>query len=160
MAGIMLSFRALYRLRPPRMSLSPWETSHRKKGFAVYGFRKVGIRLQLHLYRPPAREMQRLLRCGLLLRPSPEHGRNNDGRWRVFDMRSAHCFTPVQARKTRLAIPNVTSVPPHPWRRLRMSTTLAGQRRTRQARALLQIGALLSRRSVLVGAAVRESWLA
>lgn len=24
--------------------MSPWETSHRKKGFVVYGFRKVGIR--------------------------------------------------------------------------------------------------------------------
>jgi hypothetical protein len=60
-----------------------------KKRFTVHGLRKVGIRLQLHLYRAPACEMQRFFRCGVLLRPSPEHGRDH-GRWRIFDSRCAH----------------------------------------------------------------------
>ena len=61
----------------------------RKKRFTVHGLRKVGIRLQLHLYRAPACEMQRFIRCGVLLRPSPEH-RGDHGWWRILDLRSAH----------------------------------------------------------------------
>ena len=55
----------------------------------MHGLRKVGIRLQLHLYRAPACEMQRFIRCGVLLRPSPEHRRDH-GWWRIFELRSAH----------------------------------------------------------------------
>jgi hypothetical protein len=51
----------------------------RKKGFTVHGLRKVGIRLQLQLYRATACDAQWFSRGGLLLGPSPEHGRNH--RW-------------------------------------------------------------------------------
>jgi hypothetical protein len=65
------------------------QTRDREKRFTVHGLRKVGIRLQLHLYRAPACEMQRFIRCGVLLRPSPEHRRDH-GWWRIFELRSAH----------------------------------------------------------------------
>ena len=60
----------------------------------VHGLRKVSIRLQLHPYSPPACEMQRLLRSGLLLGPSPEDGRDTYIGWRVLKLRCAHPSIP------------------------------------------------------------------
>jgi len=53
----------------------------REKRFTMHGLRKVRIRLQLHFYRASTREMQRFARCGLMVRPSPEDGRDHGGRW-------------------------------------------------------------------------------
>ena len=83
-------------------------TCDRKKRFMVHGLRKIGIRLQLHLYRAPARDMQWFFRCGLLLRPSPEHGCNHGWRPRIFDVRSAHCLPRGRSSQKK---PNLASPP-------------------------------------------------
>jgi hypothetical protein len=67
----------------------------------VHGLRKVSICLQLHLYRPPACEMQRLLRSGLLLGPSPEDGRDDYVGWRILQRRCAHALYPRRRKPVR-----------------------------------------------------------
>src|SRR5215831_17592360 len=67
-------------------------TCDRKKRFTVHRLREVGICLQLQLYRATACDAQWFSRCGLLLGPSPEHGRNH-GWWRRVSC-SAHFVTP------------------------------------------------------------------
>jgi hypothetical protein len=65
-------------------------TCHGKKRFTVDSLREVGIHLQLHFNRATACEMKGFVRCGLLLRPSPEHRRDR-GRWgRMFDVCPGH----------------------------------------------------------------------
>jgi len=63
----------------------------------VHGLRKVSVGLQLHRYRPPACEMQWLLRSGLLLGPSLEDGRHDFVGWRILQMRCAHALYQVDA---------------------------------------------------------------
>lgn len=61
----------------------------------MHGLRKVSVCLQLHPYRPPACEMQWLLRSGLLLGPSLEDGRHDSVGWRILQMRCAHALYQV-----------------------------------------------------------------
>src|SRR5262245_4561978 len=63
----------------------------------VDGLRKVSVSLQLHQYRPPACEMQGLMRSGLLLGPSPEDRRDDYFGWRILQMRNVHALYSVDA---------------------------------------------------------------
>src|SRR6516164_2875997 len=76
----------------------------------VHGLRKVSVCLQLHPYRPPTCEMQRLLRSGLLLGPSPEDGRDDYVGWRILQMRCAHALYPVD--EAHSATPKLNCRPP------------------------------------------------
>jgi len=76
----------------------------------VHGLRKVSVCLQLHPYRPPTCEMQRLLRSGLLLGPSPEDGRDDYVGWRILQMRCAHALYLVD--EAHSATPKLNCRPP------------------------------------------------